>query len=659
MLQHYTPHFSAMALLLALGLAACTPSTPAADLQLPPLFTDHMVLQRDTPITVWGWATPDGTISVTLDGQQATTRVNADSTWRLTLPPMPAGGPHTLTIAGAETVTLTDVLVGEVWVASGQSNMEWPLQTANDAEAEIQAAAYPDIRLFKVNLTVAYAPQTHVGAEGWAAVTPETVPDFSAVAYFFGRRLHEDLDIPIGLIETAWGGTPAEAWTSGPALNAALPDFAEDVAALTAAAGNPPMTFEEQRAAWLQALKDRDRGYQQDQPAWAAPDFDDADWPAMDAPQLWENADLPGYDGVVWFRKTFDLPPAWQGRDLELHLAMIDDIDTTWVNGVQVGHTAQYNTPRAYTLPAALVKPGRNVIAVRVLDTGGGGGLWGEADDLYLAGNGVRQSLAGSWAYQPGIAPDAGLPRPPQALQNRPTTLYNAMIAPLIPYTIRGAIWYQGESNAGRAYQYRTLFPTMIQDWRTRWGLGDFPFFFVQLANFMTPQQNPSEAETWPELREAQTMTLRLPNTAQAVIIDIGEADDIHPRNKQDVGTRLALAALHLTYERDVVYSGPAYREMTREGNTIRLHFDHVGSGLVARGDALKGFALAGADSQFVWADARIDGETVVVSSPAVADPVAARYAWANNPVISLYNQEGLPASPFRTDDWPGVTEGQ
>ena len=646
-------------LLLALCATACTPPTPATDLSLPALFTDHMVLQRDTPIAVWGWASPKGTVSATINGQQATTTVDADSTWRLTLPPMPAGGPHMLTIAGADTLALADVLVGEVWVASGQSNMEWPVQASNDADAEIQAADFPNIRLFKVARTVAYTPQTQVEAEGWHAVTPETIPEFSAVAYFFGRRLYEDLDVPVGLIETAWGGTPAEAWTSASALNAAMNDFSEDIAAMTGDADDPAKTYEAQRTAWLQAFTDNDQGYQNGQPVWVAPDFDDAAWPAMDLPQLWEGAGLPGYDGVVWFRKTFDLPPAWQGRDLELNLAMIDDIDTTWVNGVAVGHTALWNQHRAYTIPANAVEPGRNVIAVRVLDTGGGGGIYGEADDFYLASDSDRQSLAGPWSYQPGIPPGTEMPRPPRAAQNRPTTLYNAMIAPLLPYTIRGAIWYQGESNAGRAYQYRTLFPTMIEDWRDRWGLGDFPFFFVQLANFMGPQQNPSEAQTWPELREAQTMTLSLPNTAQAVIIDIGEADDIHPRNKQDVGTRLALAALNMTYEQHIVYSGPAYREMTREGSTIRLHFDHVGSGLTTRGDALNGFAIAGADSQFVWAEAEIDGETIVVSSPAVADPVAVRYAWANNPIISLYNRDGLPASPFRTDDWPGITEGQ
>ena len=650
--------FGVPALLLALCATACSPSTPATDLTLPVLFTDHMVLQRDTPIAVWGWASPTGIVSVTIDDRQATTQVDADSAWRLTLPPMPVGGPHTLTIAGADTLRLTDVLVGEVWVASGQSNMEWPVQASNDADAEIQAADYPNIRLFKVARTVAYTPQKQVEAEGWHAVTPETIPDFSAVAYFYGRRLYEDLNVPIGLIETAWGGTPAEAWTSGPALNAAMDDFSEDIAAMTSA-DDPSMPYEAQRAAWLQAFTDQDQGYQNGQPLWIAPDFDDAPWPTMDVPQLWESTGLPGYDGVVWFRKSFDLPAAWEGRDLDLHLAMIDDVDTTWVNGVLVGHTAQWNQPRAYTVPADALTPGRNVIAIRVLDTGGGGGIYGEADDLYLASGGSRQSLAGSWSYQLGVARDAEMPRPPRAAQNRPTTLYNAMIAPLLPYTIRGAIWYQGESNAGRAYQYRTLFPTMIQDWRDRWSLGDFPFFFVQLANFMTPQKNPSEAETWPELREAQTMALRLPNTAQAVIIDIGEADDIHPRNKQDVGKRLALAALKMIYEQNVVYSGPAYREMTQEGNAIRLHFDHVGSGLVARGDGLNGFAIAGADSQFVWAEAQIDGETVVVTSPAVADPVAVRYAWANNPIISLYNQDGLPASPFRTDDWPGVTGGQ
>ena len=650
---------SVLALLLVLGLAACTSPTPATDVTLPALFTDHMVLQRDTPIAVWGWAVPNGTVTVSIDGQQAEARAGADSTWRLTLPPMPAGGPHTLTVAGAETLTLNDVLVGEVWVASGQSNMEWPLQASNDAEAEIQAANFPNIRLFKVARTTAYTPQQRVEAEGWHAVTPETIPEFSAVAYFFGRKLHQDLNVPIGLVETAWGGTPAEAWTSGPALMA-LPDFADQVASLSAdAVDGEAATFEEQQAAWLQRLKNEDQGYEQGHPRWADADYDASAWPTMDVPQPWEGAGLPGYDGVVWFRKSFGLPPPWNGEDLTLNLAMIDDSDTTWVNGVQVGSTGQYNTHRAYTVPADVLKPGLNTIAVRVLDTGGGGGIWGEAEDLNLTRGIETQSLAGAWAYQPGIAAGDDQPRPPRRLQNQPTTLYNAMLAPLIPYTIRGAIWYQGESNAGRAYQYRALFAAMIQDWRAQWGLGDFPFYFVQLANFMEPQQNPSEAQTWPELREAQTMALRLPQTAQAVIIDIGEANDIHPRNKQDVGARLALAALNQTYGQDVVYSGPAYREMTKEGNTLRLHFDHAGGGLVARDGELKGFAIAGADSQFVWAEAKIDGEAIVVSSPAVPEPVAARYAWANNPVISLFNQEGLPASPFRTDDWPGVTEGQ
>ena len=655
------PAFScALVVLIAVSVASCAPPpTPATDVTLPVLFTDHMVLQRDVPIAVWGWATPNGTVTVSINGQQAETVAGADSTWRLDIPPMAAGGPHTLTIGGAEAITLNDVLVGEVWVASGQSNMEWPVQASNDPDAEIQAADYPNIRLFKVKRTVSYTPQQVVEAEGWHAVTSETIPAFSAVAYFFGRKLHQDLGVPIGLIETAWGGTPAEAWTSGPALMN-LPDFADQVAGLKAGADEGEMnTFEEQQAAWLQRLKEADQGYEQDHPRWADADFDASSWPTMEAPQRWEGAGLPGYDGVVWFRKSFHLPAAWNGQDLTLNLAMIDDIDTTWVNGVQVGSTGQYNTHRAYTVPADVLKEGPNTIAVRVLDTGGGGGIWGEAEDLNFARGNTTQSLAGAWAYQPGIAAGPDQPRPPARMQNQPTTLYNAMVAPLIPYTIQGAIWYQGESNAGRAYQYRTLFATMIQDWRDTWNQGDFPFYFVQLANFMEPQQNPVEAQAWPELREAQTMALSLPNTAQAVIIDIGEADDIHPRNKQDVGKRLALAALNQVYGQDIVFSGPAYREMTKEEGTLRLHFDHVGGGLVAHDSELKGFAIAGADSQFVWAEAQIDGAAVVVSSPDVPDPVAARYAWANNPVISLFNQEGLPASPFRTDDWPGVTEGQ
>jgi len=652
-------------LLAPLVLAACIPPPPAADLQVPSLFTDHMVLQRDKPITFWGWAEPDTKVAVSIAGQTDEAFVGRDSTWHLTLGPFPAGGPHELVFAATDTLVFTDVLFGDVWIASGQSNMEWPLSQTQSADRAMRSANYPAIRLFKVNRTVSAQPERKVGAEGWRAATPETVPDFSAIAYYFGRKLHQELDVPIGLIQTAWGGTPAEAWTSAealqpfPSFQASIQELARNPGALAGAAGDYAASV----ARWLQSLTANDAGYAGPVPAWAAPEMNDSNWPTMPVPELWESTALPDFDGIVWYRTAFDLPEGWTAQDLTLALGPIDDIDSTWVNGVLVGGLGQYNAPRSYSVPSGLLQSKNNVIAVRVVDTGGGGGFWGEAGSMQLTPQaGIGQaplSLDGEWRYQIGLDFSVGgtdRPTPPLQAQNQPTTLYNAMIAPLLPYAIKGAIWYQGESNADRAYQYRSLFTTMIQDWRSRWNQGDFPFLFVQLANFMAPQKNPIEAETWPELREAQTQALSLPNTGMAVIIDIGEADDIHPRNKVDVGLRLARPALRQIYGREMVEAGPLYREMQKEEGAIRLLFDHVGSGLVLRADTLSGFALAGPDSVWFWAEARIDGESVLVSSPEVADPVAVRYAWANNPIISLFNQEGLPASPFRTDDFPMIT---
>jgi sialate O-acetylesterase len=376
----------------------------------------------------------------------------------------------------------------------------------------------------------------------------------------------------------------------------------------------------------------------------------------MSVPTLWEGAGLTDYDGIVWFRKEVMIPQAEAGKEMTLHLGMIDDADSTWFNGIPVGATNSYTTLRKYTIPGNLVKAGRNVITVRVVDTGGGGGMYGEAKDMKLTSANTTLSLAGNWQYQTALD-ITDMPKQPKVVynQNSPAVLYNAMIAPLVPYAIKGAIWYQGESNAGRAYQYRTLFPAMIKDWRAQWKQ-DFPFLFVQLANFMKPSEEPAES-AWAELREAQSMTLSLPKTGMAVIIDVGEANDIHPRNKLDVGNRLALAAQKVAYGDKAVFSGPTYASMKTEGNKIRLTFNNVGGGLVARGGALKEFAIAGPDKKFVWADATIEGNTIVISHSSVQNPVAVRYAWANNPQqANLYNKEGLPASPFRTDDWPGLT---
>jgi len=641
------------------------PAAPATDITLPALFSDNMVLQRNQPISVWGKAAPGGEVTVELGDRSGSDVAGGDSAWQVTLKSLPAGGPYTLRIHGAQTIEYQDVLLGEVWVCSGQSNMEMPLagwgQILN-YQQEIRQAKYPEIRLFHVEHATSPAPLADVSGSGWQPCSPTSIPEFSAAGYFFGRNLFRNLNVPIGLIQSTWGGTVAEAWTSGQSLKD-LPDFAPAVRAIE----NGPVSqkelearYQQELQAWYAQIDEKDPGFPRQGESWAGVKVSTSGWQQMKLPGNWEQAGLKNFDGVVWFRKILTLPAGWAGQDLTLDLGPIDDMDNTYFNGTEVGHTRGYNTPRHYQIPGKLVKSGRNVLAVRVIDTGGGGGLWGEPDQMTIGlPSGASQSLAGTWQYRTALSAD-NLPPLPQspAGPNRPTVLYNAMIHPLLPYTIRGVIWYQGESNAGRAYQYRSLFPTMIKDWRQHWDEGTFPFLYVQLANYMATQDQPGESD-WAELREAQTMALSLPKTGMAVTIDIGEADDIHPKDKQDVGKRLALIARNKVYGEDITYSGPLYKSMSRRDGAIRISFTHADGGLVAKGGKpLKGFAIAGNDQKFYWANARIAGDQVVVSSEDVPDPVAVRYAWADNPVCNLFNEAGLPASPFRTDDWPGVTMG-
>jgi sialate O-acetylesterase len=496
---------SATAILWVVLAALGTAAEPRAELKLHTLFSDHMVLQADFACPVWGSVEPGEEVTVSIAGQKKTAKAGADGKWTLKLDPMKAGGPHEMTVAARNTVTLHDVLVGEVWVCSGQSNMEWVVQNSNNFEQERAAANYPNLRHFLVKKNPQDAPVASLSGD-WKLTTPETVGGFTAVGYFFGRELLQKLNVPVGLIHTSWGGTAAQLWTSRPVLE-----------------GN-------------EILK-------------------------------------PIVDGFSKQMENYEKALAKNKEDVEKAKAE--------------------NKP----------------------------------------------------------APKA--PNKPMA----PSCLYNGMIAPVIPYGIKGAIWYQGESNAGNAKQYQTLFPEMIKNWRQDWGQGEFPFGFVQLANFKANKnenlEHPVESN-WAELREAQTMTLSLPHTGMAVIIDIGHPTDIHPRNKQDVGKRLSLWALSQVYGKEVPeYSSPLYDSMKVEDNKVRVTFKHVGGGLEAKGDKLTGFAVAGEDKTFVWADAKIDGPSVVVSSDKVVKPVAVRYAWADYPECNLFSKEGLPASPFRTDNWP------
>ncbi len=638
-------------LCLALAAAFLIPETRSA-VVANPLFSDHAVLQQGRDLPVWGTAREGEHVTVSVAGRKATTTAK-DGRWLVRLPALPEGGPYTMTITGEDgAVTISDVLVGEVWVCSGQSNMERQLGPREGQkpivnwEQEVASADHPQLRQFYVPQKTALSPTTSVAGK-WVVCSPQTVADFTAVGYFFGRDLLQARHTPVGLIHSSWGGTPAEAWTSQDALKK-LPGFAVSVAELeqyAAALKAGTFDYDKLLGSWYAA---NDIGLSQ-KPAWSAPDVDITSWKSMELPVFWENAGLPDFDGIVWFRRTFELPTAWAGGDVELHLGAIDDDDTTWVNGVEVGATIGYNISRVYRVPAAVLKPGTNVIAVRVLDTGGWGGIWDSGKDTMhlVSSNGGDLApipLAGSWQWKVS-ASLSDIPAPPADFRSSPAgpgVLFNGMIAPLLPYPIRGVVWYQGEANVGRERQYRTLFPALIADWRRAWGEGDFPFLFVQIAPYkgMTP-----------EIREAQLLSWqRTPNTAMAVTIDCGDAEDIHPAHKQPMGARLALAARALAYGEKIEYSGPVFASAQFAGPRAVLRFTHVGGGLAAKDGALPGFTIAGADKVFHPAGAVIEGETVVVTAEGVPHPVAVRYGWANVPVGSLFNAAGLPASPFRTD---------
>jgi sialate O-acetylesterase len=642
------------ALLLLVPVLALPASGSAAELRPAALFGDGMVIQRHVPVPVWGWAAAAAEVVVTLDGRAHSTRADAAGRWRVELPPRPAGGPFDMKIeAAGEELRVRDLMVGDVWLCSGQSNMEWVVRESLDAATVIAAAEDRSIRHFKVPRSWAAAPETTLAGGVWEAADGEHVGDFTAAGYFFARALRPRLvGVPIGLINATWGGSRIEAWMSAAALG--LDD--EGVRQVLARERLREQEVLRRIEAQAGGLPDRDRGFVDGRARWADPQLDDSYWHEIEVPSLWEEDGWEGMDGIGWYRTSFQLTAAEAAAGIRLGLGTIDDSDISWVNGHRVGGTElAWNRPRLYEVPSEPLAAGRNVIAVRVEDTGGGGGIYGDPDLLFVEVAGARRPLAGTWRFQLGAVS--------LNLEDRkrevPTMLFNKMVHPLLPFPVRGILWYQGESNAGPAdaYAYRRLFQAMIGDWRRRWGIADLPFLFAQLAAFMPPPEEPGESD-WALLRESQSAVLALPNTAQVVLIDAGEAEDVHPRDKQVVGERLALAARKVAYGEEVVFSGPVYSgHEVRDGRVI-LEFDHIGGGLVAK-DAprggLAGFAVAGADRHFVWAEARLEGDRVVVWSDLVPDPVAVRYGWADNPEgANLYNREGLPASPFRTDDWRG-----
>jgi len=643
------------------------------EVRLPEIVGDAMVLQRDAKLVIWGWADPGEQVHVEFQNRQFAANAAADGKWRVTVGPFGAGGPFDMTVAGRNTIRLHNILVGDVWLASGQSNMEFPLTAGEaswmtgviNAASEAAAANYPQIRLFHVRHKIALKPMVDVEAAGWTAVTPETVGSFSALAYLYGRELFGRYHVPVGLIESSWGGTVAEAWVGGESLKP-FPEIQEvvdsikgiDEVAALAKLGQ----FQKDKAAWYAQHANEDRGRVDGRDPWADMSFDASSWTPVAEPQTKVEDALKGYDGTVWYRREFNLAAAQLGASLIVHLTAAGKHDVTFFNGEKVGETTGWDKPRAYLVPARLVKAGRNVIVIRQTGDGGYSGLFGPANDFYVQIGETAIPLAGTWSYQPGpdltAYPERSAFDRYRSDPNTPTVLYNGMIAPLIAYRVKGVIWYQGESNAAdnRSAQYRKLFPALIEDWRARWGYR-LPFLFVQLAGYGPNEPDPAEY-SWADLREAQSMALSLPDTGMATAVDIGDAKDIHPRNKQELARRLALVAAKVVYGEDVVSSGPRYRSMTIEGSRIRIEFSDLGSGLIVndKDGQIRGFEIAGADGRFVWAQARRDRDDVVVFNQTVQKPVAVRYDWRNTPDGNLYNREGFPATPFRTDAMSAVS---
>lgn len=658
------PRRTASVARLALAACALTTLAHAQDLRLPAVLGDHMVLQRDTLVTLWGWSEPGAEVHVLpswRDGHLRT-RADADGRWSLAARTPGAGGPHRIVFeSGADRIQLDDVLTGEVWLASGQSNMEWPLTATDDAEAAIAWADHPELRLFTVANTVSAAPRDDVSGR-WKVCGPETVGAFSAVAYYFGKHVQAELGVPMGLVSSEWGGTPARAWTSRASL-AARGDFDDALADVAVMAANAD-ALRERYEAELQTWNARfDRSGPGADGGWARPDHDDSDWATMDVPGRWEDQGLAA-DGVVWFRRTFErLPEGFAGRDLEFSLGPLDDMDVTFWDGVEIGrHTSgsPWSTPRVYTVPGELVGDGPHVLSVRVLDTGGAGGFWGEPGDLWYRPVGGDRSetytLAGAWRYRAGMSLRQVPPQPrlPNLGPHDPTSLFNGMIAPLAPLTLAGVLWYQGESDRERAWQYRSLFPQLILDWRRVFAQPELPFLFVQIAPFGYG----GDTGQISELREAQRHALSLPNTGMAVTVDIGDPRDIHPTNKLDVGKRLAHWALNDTYGRDVPRCGPLFREALVEGReAMRVHFDHVDGELATLdGEPVRSFEIADAGGEWHAADVRLDGHSLLVSHPVVAAPTQVRYAWGATTSGNLCDGSGLPAAPFRSVDEPWIT---
>jgi sialate O-acetylesterase len=612
-----------------------------------------MVMQRDTRLKLWGWASKGESVKITFNGKSTRTKTGADGKWTAWLGPMKAGGPYTMQISASNKIVLKNILVGDVWLCAGQSNMVHYLELHKERYAnEIAQANHSEIRQFLVpGGTDLQKPLDDFSRGNWKTATSGNISKFSVVAYFFAKNLYDQYHVPIGLINASVGGTPIEAWTS----EAGLKEFPE----LTS-------TIEHNRdTAYIQGpvrAVIRAKHEKEKQPIkdlgltspkmWYDTSYVPKNWRAINIPGYWEDQGIKDLDGVMWYRKEIMIPASLAGLAAKIALGRIVDADFVYLNGQLIGNTSYLYPQRNYPVPAGLLKAGKNILVVRVLNNQGKGGFVPDKP-YYLSVAGQTIDLKGEWHYRVGeIYNPSKTASPAFSMSNQPTALYNAMIAPVTPYSIKGIIWYQGESNTSKPEAYRRLLPALIADWRNQWKQGDVPFLYVQLPNFMEKNYTPSESH-WAIVREAQLKALTMPHTAMAVAIDLGEWNDVHPDNKKPIGDRLALAARHLVYQdKDIVFSGPIYRSSVVEGAKIIIRFSHIGTGLLSSdGEELHEFAIAGKDKKFIWAKAIIRGDVVEVWHEDIAEPLYVRYAWADNPdAANLCNKEGLPASPFRTD---------
>lgn len=627
-----------------------------ASVKLPSVISNGMVLQRDVKVDIWGWASPGEKIKIRFNKRSYSTAGGTDGSWKITLPAMKAGGPYTMEVKGENTIVIEDIMIGDVWFCSGQSNMVLTMERVKEKyPADIASANYPGVRNFFIpTASDATAAHKDTPAGKWVSADPASVMGFGAVTFFFARNIYDEYKIPIGIINSSVGGTPIEAWISEEGLKE-FPKYTGRIEQLRDTSYvNSILRSKRNRAVSGPPVKQEitDRGLTESVP-WHDMKYIPRGWKKYWLPGYWADQGVKNLNGVVWFRKEIEIPLSMTGKPAKLFMGRIVDADNTYVNGVLAGSVTYQYPPRRYDLPAGLLRPGKNIIVVRVTNQAGKGGFVPDKPYYLVAGN-DSIDLRGEWLYRVGEAfrPDqAGLSSGTTAIsmQNEPTGLYNTMVSPIVKFKIKGFLWYQGETNTDRPQEYELLLPALISDWRNKWQMGQLPFLFVQLANYMEVQYLPSESQ-WAELRFGQFRSLSVPNTAMAVTIDAGEWNDIHPLDKKTVGERLARAARKLAYgNNDIVYSGPLFRSVSKEGNRLILEFDHTGSGLVVKGGGeLYYFAVAGADKKFVWADAVIEGNKVVVRSNEISDPVYVRYAWADNPEgANLYNAEGLPASPF------------